>query len=246
MSQNTHIAENIDRVRETIAAACACAGRAEDSVQLVAVSKKKPAEDILAAIKAGVQDFGENRVEEALTKIPEVLQQTNASPKWHMIGHIQSRKARDVVPLFDYVHSIDSLKLARKLSGLAEQENKTLDVFLEINISGEAEKYGFNAYEWQKHPKVRDSIWQAVSEINELPALNVIGLMTMAPFVDDAEETRPMFAGLAELRAALSESLSIVLPHLSMGMTNDYSVAIEEGATMVRVGTAIFGARPTI
>lgn len=243
MVQNSTIAENIDHVRETIATACARAGRSEDDVRLVAVSKKKPVSDVLAAVAAGVYDFGENRVEEALTKIPQVGQQVERMPTWHMIGHIQSRKARDVVSLFTHVHSLDSLKLAKRLSGLAEQENKTLNVLLEVNISGEAEKYGFEAFDWDKSSQVHDALWQDVRQLMALPALNVIGLMTMAPFVDDAEEARPVFAGLAGLRDALAESLAVSLPHLSMGMTNDYPVAIEEGATMVRVGTAIFGAR---
>jgi len=163
-----------------------------------------------------------------------------------MVGHIQSRKARDVVNLFDVVHSVDSVKLADRLSRLAVDRDKTLDVLLEINVSGEEAKYGFRADNWAKDAAVHDRLWQAVDHIAGLPGLRLHGLMTMAPIVADMEQTRPVFASLAALREALAQTLHLDLPDLSMGMTDDYPVAIEEGATIVRVGRAIFGARRTV
>jgi len=239
------IANNIDEVQEQIASACARAGRSVDDVKLVAVSKTKPIEDVLAAAKVGIRDFGENRIEEASEKIPAVNNILDQTVVWHMIGHIQSRKARDVVPLFASVHSVDSLKIARKLSSLASEEGKPLNVFAEVNVSGEPQKYGFEASNWQTDAQQFDMLQQTISQIAQLPGLKLVGLMTMAPFVSDAERTRPVFASMAALRSQLASKLAINLPHLSMGMTNDYTVAIEEGATMVRVGTAIFGARNT-
>lgn len=239
------IANNIDEVQEQIASACARAGRSVDDVKLVAVSKTKPIEDVLAAAKVGIRDFGENRIEEASEKIPALNNILDQTVVWHMIGHIQSRKARDVVPLFASVHSVDSLKIARKLSSLASEEGKPLNVFAEVNVSGEPQKYGFEASNWQTDAQQFDMLQQTISQIAQLPGLKLVGLMTMAPFVSDAERTRPVFASMAALRSQLASKLAINLPHLSMGMTNDYTVAIEEGATMVRVGTAIFGARNT-
>lgn len=236
------IDDNIQRVQETIKAACDRANRDPASVTLVAVSKTHPVESILQAIEAGVQHFGENRVEESSDKIPAV----NAPVTWHMIGHIQSRKARDVPPLFQVVHSVDSLKLADKLSRLMIEKGDTkLDALLEINISGEESKSGLNAVKWSTDSAVRDVLWREVEAILALPGLNVRGLMTMAPIVDDMEHTRPVFADLAALRMALAEVFKTPLPDLSMGMTDDYPVAIEEGATLVRVGRAIFGQRQT-
>jgi len=237
------IAENVQRIQEQIAAACARANRDPAAVTLVAVSKTKPARMIYEAAAAGVQHFGENRVEESQQKIPLVNQQLAHQPTWHMIGHIQSRKAKIIPPLFDVIHSIDSVKLARKLSQLAQANNQRLDVLLEINISGEDAKYGFEAYGWQQQPEIKAALWQTLHDLLALPGLNICGLMTMAPYLAQAEATRPVFAGLAELSAALSTAFAVDLPHLSMGMTNDYPVAIEEGATIVRVGRAIFGER---
>ena len=159
-----------------------------------------------------------------------------------MIGHIQSRKAKDVPPLFTVVHSVDTVKLAEKLSN-AVGEGDTLDVFLEVNISGEASKSGFVALNWQDDAAVRVQLWQDVERIAALPRMNLRGLMTMAPIVGDIEQSRPVFASMARLRAALSESFGLPFPDLSMGMTDDYPVAVEEGATLVRIGRAIFGER---
>jgi pyridoxal phosphate enzyme (YggS family) len=237
------IADNIERVRETIAAACARVNRSPEQVTLIAVSKTHPAEFVLAAVEAGVQHFGENRVEEAVTKIPAVNAQVSEPLTWHMIGHIQSRKARDVVSLFQQVHSVDTAKLAGKFSSLALEQGKVLDVLLEVNISGEEAKYGLAASNWSRDAGVRAKLWEEIQQIVALPGLRVRGLMTMAPIVARAEEARPVFADLAALRSALVESLQVALPELSMGMTDDYPIAVEEGATLVRVGRAIFGER---
>lgn len=237
------IAENITQVRQTIAEACARAGRNPQDVTLIAVSKTHPAEDVLEAIAAGVQHFGENRVEEGEVKIPAVIAESAVPLTWHMIGHVQSRKARDIVPLFQYVHSVDSLKLAGKFSTLVQEADKKLDVLLEVNVSGEESKYGFQASGWVDDHEMRQRLWDEMAQIFALPGLNVRGLMTMAPIVENPEQARPVFTALAKLREALSEQFQVTLPDLSMGMTDDYPIAIEEGATMVRVGRAIFGDR---
>lgn len=238
------IAENLQAVRGQIAAACARAGRDPGAVTLVAVSKTHPPAAVLEAAAAGAQHFGENRVEEGIAKIPVVTAQTDQPLVWHMIGHLQSRKARDVPPLFAVVHSVDTVRLAEKLAREAvARGGGTLDVLLEINISGEASKAGFAAYGWRDDADRRAQLWQAAAQIQALPGLNLRGLMTMAPIVANMEQTRPVFADLARLRTALADALQIPLPDLSMGMTDDYPVAIEEGATLVRIGRAIFGER---
>jgi hypothetical protein len=214
-----------------------------DDVTLVAVSKTKPVEDIVAALEAGIVHLGENRVEEALLKAPQVEQAAKVRPVWHMIGHVQSRKARDLIPLFQIIESVDRLKLAEKLSTLAAEHEIRQAVLLEINISGEDAKYGFNAYQWQQDERVRDLLLREIEAVVRLPGLDVRGLMTMAPFYDEMDATRPVFSSLYELREVLRAELGLPLPILSMGMTNDYPVAIEEGATMVRIGRAIFGER---
>lgn len=237
------IQANFHHVQESVLQACVKAGRDPASVTLVAVSKTHPADAVLEAAAAGAQHFGENRVEEAESKIPAVNAQ-NAQPlTWHMIGHIQSRKAKEIVPLFQQVHSVDSLKLAAKLSGLAVGQGKRLTVFLEMNVSGEESKYGIQAVRWQEDVAVRERVWTEIGQIAALPGLEVHGLMTMAPIVPVMEQARPVFASLAALRTAVSDTLKIELPGLSMGMTDDYPVAIEEGATLVRIGRAIFGER---
>lgn len=238
------IADNLTRVREQIAAACARVGRDPAEVTLVAVSKTHPPAAVLEAVAAGVQHFGENRVEESAAKIPAV--QTDQPLVWHMIGHIQSRKAKEIPPLFQVVHSVDTVKLAEKLSRLMVERGGKLDVLLEVNISGEASKAGFAAFGWQRDPARRDTLWQDVRQIAALPGLNLRGLMTMAPIVEQMEQVRPVFADLATLRVALAESLQHSLPDLSMGMTDDYPIAIEEGATLVRIGRAIFGEREKV
>lgn len=237
------IVDNIQHVHERIAAACARASRDPASVTLVGVSKTHPVEMILQAVEAGLQHFGENRVEESMNKIPAVNARSVQPLTWHMIGHIQSRKARDVPPLFQIVHSVDSLKLADKLSRLMVERGGRLDALIEVNVSGEASKEGLNGGGWQTDAAVREALWREVEAIAALPGLHVRGLMTMAPIVPNMEQARPVFASLATLRDALAESLKVALPDLSMGMTDDYPVAVEEGATIVRIGRAIFGER---
>lgn len=239
----TAIVDNLNRVRDSIAAACARAGRDPSAVTLIAVSKTHPAALILEAAEQGVQHFGENRVEEASDKIPAVRAQHGGALTWHMIGHIQSRKARDVVPLFDIVHSLDSLKLAERLSRFCGESARTLDVLLEVNVSGEASKGGFAANGWERDAALREALWRDFAAVAALPGLRLRGIMTMAPIVADVQDARPTFASLAALRETASAALKLDLPDLSMGMTDDYPVAIEEGATLVRIGRAIFGER---
>ena len=237
------ITENIQEVRQRIVDACAKSGRHPDEVTLIAVSKTNPPEALIKALTAGAQHFGENRVEEAESKIPIVNAQVSKPPTWHMIGHVQSRKAKEVVPLFQYVHSVDTLKLAQKFSTLSMEQGKQLNVLLEINVSGEEAKHGFVAVNWAMDEVVRRELWSQIEQVLALPGLHICGLMTMAPIVADPEEARPVFASLSKLRQAFQSDFSVTLPDLSMGMTDDYPVAIEEGATFVRVGRAIFGER---
>jgi len=237
------IAQNLNDVREIIERACARSNRDAASVTLVAVSKTHPPEAVLEAVRAGMQHFGENRVEEGVTKIPAVSRQVGVPLTWHMVGHIQSRKAKDVLPLFQVVHSVDSMKLAEKLSRLAVEQGGKLDALIEVNVSGEASKSGLDAAGWSTDAAVRERLFQEIEQMLRLPGLNVRGLMTMAPIVERAEQARPVFAGLARLREELASVCQAALPDLSMGMTDDYPVAIEEGATMVRIGRAIFGER---
>jgi len=213
-------------------------------VQIVAVSKTHRASDVVQAVAAGLDTFGENRVGEALPKMDEVAALTHAPVAWHMVGHVQSRKARYITSGFALLHSLDSVKLAERLSHFLAEQDRTLDVLLEINISGEESKYGWDAYNWQRDADRRRALWHAIEQILALPGLAVRGLMTMAPLVDDPETVRPVFAGLRGLRDALADEFPAAdWAELSMGMTDDYPVAIEEGATMVRIGRAIFGPR---
>lgn len=238
----TKVHENIATVKAKIAEHCERAGRSVEGVTLVAVSKTHPPEAILEAVDAGLQHFGENRVEESERKIPFVNTRTTVPLTWHMVGHVQSRKAKEVAPLFHVVHSVDSLKLANKLA-TARPVGNELDVLIEMNVSGEASKEGLFAHQWQNDVVVRERLNQQLRDFIAVPGLRVVGLMTMAPIVPEPEQARPVFRSLRELRDWLSESLNHPLPQLSMGMTDDYGVAIEEGATMVRIGRAIFGER---
>jgi len=243
------IQAQLAEVQHQIALACAQAGRDPQDVTLVAVSKTHPAKAVLDALHAGQMDFGENRPEEALGKIAAVadaMGPDERAPRWHMIGHVQSRKARNVVQRFTLVHSVDTLKLAQKLSHLCEERDCRQDILLEINISGEESKSGFAAAGWAQAATVRESLWSDIQSMLALPGLRVRGLMTMAPIVEDPEQTRPVFAGLRHLCEALREDFpQSDWPELSMGMTDDYPVAIAEGATLVRIGRAIFGRRLT-
>jgi pyridoxal phosphate enzyme (YggS family) len=217
------IEANIRDVQRRIVRACERSLRSPDEITLVAITKGFEESSIRAAFELGITNFGENRVQEAQEKIAR-LTELRSSITWHMVGHLQSNKARTAVELFDIIHSVDSIKLAMILNRLVE---KSLPVLLEVNVSGESTKAGFSPGE----------VEVAVNEIRQLPELKLSGLMTVAPWVSDPEEVRPVFGKLRELRDALG------LKHLSMGMTDDFEVAIEEGATMIRIGRAIFGDR---
>jgi PLP dependent protein len=229
---------NIDSIRERIAAAAQRAGRDPDEVSLVAVSKTRPAEDVVLAYEAGLRLFGENRVEEAGPKAATVAAALRPSPgpSWHLVGHLQSRKAGDVLPWASMIQSVDSVKLAGRLSRLAAETNAAspLPILLEVNVSREESKYGF----------VPGDLPAAAEAIAALPGVAIEGLMTMAPITEDPEQVRPIFAGLRRLRDDLQLRFP-ALPwrHLSMGMTDDFEVAVEEGATLVRIGRALFGER---
>jgi hypothetical protein len=241
------IAANLAHIRTRIAEAALRAGRAPADVRLVAVTKTRPVEAILAAWECGQRDFGENRPEEGAPKVMETAEQLAgmgiaARPTWHMIGHIQRRKANLVVAHFDMVHAIDRPAVAQRLSALAVEAGRELPVLLECNVSGEASKYGYPAAGWERDPVLREHLYAEVEAISALPGLRLEGLMTMAPIADDAEAVRPVFVSLRALRDALRGRFSgVALPHLSMGMTDDFEVAVEEGATLVRVGRGIFG-----
>ena len=239
------IAENIKTVQDNIAAACLRANRNPDSVTLVAVSKRKPLVNVLDALHAGVQHFGENRVEESQEKIPAVAAQLGDLPQpiWHMVGHVQSRKTKDVLPLFSVIHSLDSVKLANRMAKHAKELDVKPSLFIQVNVSGEEQKYGFNGQNWQTNTAVKAALFDELREVLSLDALHIRGLMTMAPYGAPDDELRAVFRSLAMLKAALEEELNVTLPDLSMGMTDDYAIAIEEGATVVRVGRAIFGER---
>lgn len=217
------IAERLTLVRERIAAACRRAGRSPEDVTLVGVSKGFPAAAIEEALAAGLREVGENRVQEAAAKI-QALAAKGLMPRWHLIGHLQTNKAKIAADLFGIIHSVDTVRLAQELSRRASEP---VPILLEVNVGQEATKFGFDTTE----------VASALSAITTLPNLDVRGLMTVAPETDDPDTLRPLFRRLAGLREELA------LQELSMGMTGDFEVAIEEGATMVRVGRAIFGPR---
>ncbi|HEY49120.1 MAG TPA: YggS family pyridoxal phosphate-dependent enzyme [Dehalococcoidia bacterium] len=219
------IERNIRDIEQRIAGACERAGRSQEEVTLIAVTKTVAPHAIEAAFKSGIRHFGENRVQEAKPKIEE-LESLRKHVTWHMVGHLQTNKAKTALSIFDIIHSIDSLRLARILS---DHTKKKLPVLIEVNVAAEPTKSGLLLHE----------VDEAVRDIGRLPNLEIEGLMTIAPLVNDAEEVRPVFRRLRHLGEALG------LKHLSMGMTDDFEVAIEEGATLVRIGRAIFGERTT-
>lgn len=231
MQMQETLAVNITAVRHVITEAAQNAGRTVGEITLVAVSKTKPVAMVKIAYNLGVTDFGENRVQDALPKIADFHP---AGLRWHMIGHVQSNKVNKIVGQFDSVQSVDSLHLAQLLQRHAEEQGIRLPVLLQVNVSGEASKEGIALVDAAA----------VARQIVALPQLDVQGLMTIAPLVQDAEEVRPVFRGLRELRDRLRDELpQLAWQHLSMGMTDDYTVAIEEGATIVRIGRAIFGER---
>src|SRR6266404_145987 len=223
------IAENLECVREQIAQAAGKAGRATGDVELIAISKTHDAQHVREAYEAGQNVFGESRVQEARAKIPELP----SSLRWHFVGHLQKNKIRPALPLFELIHSVDSLALARDINRIAEEEGAHPRILLEVNVAGEGSKFGFKP----------DVLRNEMEPLLGLGRLSVEGLMTIPPLAEDAEASRKFFIDLRKMRDALEKEFNVKLPHLSMGMTNDFPVAIEEGATLVRVGTAIFGER---
>ena len=223
------VAANLDLVRARITAAAEKSGRAADEVQLIAVSKKQDAEKVRAAFDAGQAIFGESRVQEARAKIPLLP----SAVRWHFIGHLQKNKIRHALPLFELFHSVDSVALANDIERIAAEEGTRPRVLLEVNVAGEGSKIGF----------APDALTAAMESLLQLGRVEIDGLMAIPPLAPEAEESRRYFVMLRELRDRLEREFATRLPQLSMGMSNDYAVAIEEGATLVRVGTAIFGER---
>jgi pyridoxal phosphate enzyme (YggS family) len=223
------IAKNLEMVRSEIAEAERLSHRAPGSVHLVAVSKSHPVELIREAFEAGQVVFGENRVQEAKAKIPELP----ARLRWHMIGHLQSNKVRQALPLFEMIHGVDSVGLLSDVARVSSELGSFPRVLLQVNVAGEASKFGFSP----------DKLLAQLDEIAQIDRVHLEGLMTIPPMTRTPEHARPYFALLRELRTRLEREFRFPLPHLSMGMSSDYRVAIEEGATIVRVGTAIFGER---
>jgi len=223
------VAENLERVREQVAEAAAKVGRAVDEIHLIAISKTHDAEKVRAAYEAGQTLFGESRVQEARAKIPLLP----SSLRWHFVGHLQKNKIRHALPLFELFHSVDSLALAQEMNRIANEDGMHPRVLLEVNVAGEGSKFGFKP----------ETVRAEMELLLALPRLSIEGLMIIPPVAEEAEASRKSFVRLRELRAVLEKEFDVKLPHLSMGMTNDFPIAVEEGATLVRVGTAIFGER---
>ncbi|MEY4916785.1 MAG: hypothetical protein RL616_698 [Verrucomicrobiota bacterium] len=225
-------AENFDSIQQRIAAACARTGREVASVTLLAVSKSHPPEMIQTAVSCGQIYFGENKIQEAKAKIPL----SPGKARWQFIGHLQSNKVRDAVELFELIQGVDSLAIAQEISKRAEQSGKTMPILLEVNVAGEGSKFGY----------APEKLLAELAVLNALPRIEIHGLMAIPPFTPTAEKSRPYFQRLRGLKVDCEKILGVPLPHLSMGMSGDFEVAIEEGATIVRVGTALFGERQKI
>jgi PLP dependent protein len=223
------VAENLERVREQIAQAAAKSGRDVAAIELVAITKTHPVETVRQAIEAGQTLFGESRVQEARAKIPELP----SNLRWHFVGHLQKNKIRHALPLFELIHSVDSLALAQDIDRIATEEGLHPRVLLEVNVAGEGSKFGFAPHK----------LGEEIETLLALPRLSIEGLMCIPPLAEKAEVSRKYFVDLRENRDSLEKEFNLKLPLLSMGMTNDFAVAVEEGATLVRVGTAIFGER---
>lgn len=223
------LAANLNRIQQCINAACGRVGRAPESVTLQAVSKGQPPESVRAAADLGLTLFGENRVQEAKPKIGLCPTRLH----WHLIGHLQSNKCRDAVHFFEMIQSVDSLPLAQEINKWADKSAKTMPILLEVNVAGESSKFGYPP----------EQLLAELSQINSLNKIEIHGLMTVAPWSPEPEKVRPVFRKLRELKQQCEQILGAPLPHLSMGMSGDFEVAIEEGATLVRIGTALFGPR---
>ncbi|HSP45963.1 MAG TPA: YggS family pyridoxal phosphate-dependent enzyme [Chthoniobacterales bacterium] len=225
----SEIAVNLERVRLQTAEAATKSGRSAEQIELVAISKTHEAEKVRAAFDAGQQLFGESRVQEARAKIPLLP----SAARWHFVGRLQRNKIRHALPLFELFHSVDSLELASDMNRIADEEGLHPRVLLEVNVAGEGSKIGF----------APDTLRAQMDALLELPRLTIEGLMTIPPLAPEAEGSRRYFIALRELRDQFAAEFHFALPRLSMGMSGDFHVAIEEGATLVRVGTAIFGKR---
>jgi pyridoxal phosphate enzyme (YggS family) len=223
------VARNLEHVLAEVARAAAASGRSAEDVQLIAVSKKQDADKVRAAFDAGHPIFGESRVQEARAKIPLLP----STVRWHFIGHLQKNKVRHALPLFELFHSIDSAELCADVERIAAEEGLRPRVLLEVNVAGEGSKIGF----------APDQLRAAMESLLALSRVSIEGLMTIPPLAPEPEDSRRYFAQLRELRDELEREFRVQLPHLSMGMSDDYPIAIAEGATLVRVGTAIFGRR---
>jgi PLP dependent protein len=223
------IVENLERVREQIARAAWNSGRSADDVELVAISKSHPAEKVREAVEAGETLFGESRVQEARAKIPEL----SSNLRWHFVGHLQKNKIRHALPLFEMIHSVDSLGLAQDINRIAEEEGLYPRVLLEVNVAGEGSKFGF----------APDELRNQMEVLMGLPRLSIEGLMCIPPLAVESEDSRKFFVEVRQWRDSLEKEYNMKLPQLSMGMTQDFPIGIAEGATLVRVGTAIFGER---
>jgi pyridoxal phosphate enzyme (YggS family) len=228
-----HIAQNILNIKARMAQAADKCGRILDEISLLAVSKTFPPDFIVRAAEAGISRFGENRVQEAEIKIPQL--QNIHSLEWHLVGHLQTNKAKRAVELFNVIHSVDSVKLAAKLDQACREAGKVLSILLQVDLADEATKFGAEP----------GRIHELVEAIHGFSGLRLDGLMVIPPFFDDPEDVRPYFAGLRELRDKLEAEQPgcLGLKHLSMGMSHDFELAIQEGATILRIGTAIFGER---
>jgi pyridoxal phosphate enzyme (YggS family) len=223
------IADNLERVCGQIAQAAAKAGRSSDDVESVAISKTHDAAKVREAVEAGQTLFGESRVQEARVKIPELP----SNLRWHFVGHLQKNKIRHALPLFELIHSVDSLALAQEVNRIAEEDGLHPRILLEVNVAGEGSKFGFGP----------DRLRAEMESLLAFSRLSILGLMTIPPIAEEAEASRKYFIKLRELRDRLQMEFHVDLAQLSMGMTQDFAVAVEEGATLVRVGTAIFGER---
>lgn len=225
----SHLAEKLDAIRVRIEGACGRAGREPDEIGLLAAAKKRSPEEVDGAADAGITTIGENRVQEAREKIPLC----SGRLEWHMIGHLQSNKVREAVRLFSMIHSVDSSKLLGAIDSACDAAGKTMPVCLEVNVSGESSKFGL----------APDDVPGLLDMSTGLMSVDVVGLMTMPPFTVDPEGARPYFRRLRELRDEWAASSGVELRELSIGMSNDFEVAIEEGATWIRLGTVLFGDR---
>ena len=226
------LADNLVSIQQRIQSACDRCNREPNSVTLLAVTKTHSADSVAEAARLGLNCFGENKVQEAKAKIPNCP----GKVRWHFIGHLQSNKCRDAVELFSMIQSVESLAIAQEINKRAEQAAKTMPVLLEINVAGEASKFGYKP----------EQMLVELNEINKLSRLEIHGLMAIPPFSPVAEKSRPYFRALRELKAQAESVLGAPLPVLSMGMSDDFEVAIEEGSTLIRVGTALFGPRQKI